>query len=202
MLETSNSSISLTPQRSAKKMCLTSLAKHDYLTLASVRGSEERWMPLFILLFDTGICEVMPEVIKSQISDVVAVYGQDVNPWISHIKDGFYYVAIEEGKVIFDTQMSRKKRVFRHLVEQWERERPQGADVFEMVMHPSYQRIIGMGPDIVPFLLEELERKPGHWFWALHAITGANPVPAESEGNLKDMATAWIDWGKKQGYTW
>jgi hypothetical protein len=91
---------------------------------------------------------------------------------------------------------------FNSLAQQWERERPHGADVFEMVTHPTYQRIIGMGPDIVPFLLGELERKPGHWFWALHAITGANPVPPESQGNLKDMAKAWIDWGKKQGYRW
>jgi hypothetical protein len=71
-----------------------------------------------------------------------------------------------------------------------------------MVMQESYQRIIGMGPDAVPFLLRELERKPGHWFWALYAITGINPIPPESEGNLKGMAKAWINWGKQQGYSW
>lgn len=91
---------------------------------------------------------------------------------------------------------------FYRLAQQWERERPHGADVLEMVMHPSHQRIIGMGPDVVPLLLKELERKPGHWFWALHAITGANPVLPENQGNLKEMAKAWIDWGKKQGYSW
>lgn len=91
---------------------------------------------------------------------------------------------------------------FYRLAQQWERERPRGADISEMVMHSSYQRIIGMGPDVVPLLLKELERKPGHWFWALHAITGANPVLPESQGNLKEMAKAWIDWGKKRGYSW
>ncbi len=91
---------------------------------------------------------------------------------------------------------------FYKLAQQWERERPHGADILEMVMHPSYQRIIGMGPDVVPLLLKELERKPGHWFWALHAITGANPVLPENQGKLKEMAKAWIDWGKKQGYSW
>ncbi len=91
---------------------------------------------------------------------------------------------------------------FCRLAQQWERERPHGADLLEMVMHPSYQRIIGMGAGVIPFLLKELERKPGHWFWALHAITGADPVPSESQGNLKEMAKAWIDWGKKQGYRW
>jgi hypothetical protein len=91
---------------------------------------------------------------------------------------------------------------FNGLVQQWERERPHGSDVLEMVMQPSYQRIIGMGPDVVPLLLRELERKPGHWFWALYAITGADPVPSESQGNLKEMAASWIEWGKKLGYKW
>jgi hypothetical protein len=91
---------------------------------------------------------------------------------------------------------------FYRLTQQWERERPHGADVSEMVMHTSYQRIIGMGPSVVPLLLKELERKPGHWFWALYAITGGDPVPLESQGHLKEMAAAWIAWGKKQGYSW
>jgi hypothetical protein len=91
---------------------------------------------------------------------------------------------------------------FNKLAQQWEQERPRGSDVLEMIMHPSYQRIIGMGHDVVPLLLKELERKPEHWFWALHAITGADPVPPESQGNLKEMAASWIAWGKKQGYEW
>lgn len=69
-------------------------------------------------------------------------------------------------------------------------------------MHPTYQRIIGMGPRVVPLLLAELERKSGHWFWALHAITGANPVPEDSEGNLRAMAEAWLEWGRQRGYRW
>ena len=91
---------------------------------------------------------------------------------------------------------------FYRLVQQWEQEQSHGADVFEMVMQPSYQQIIGMGRDVVPLLLRELERKPEHWFWALHAITNADPVPSESQGHLKEMAASWIAWGKKQGYSW
>jgi hypothetical protein len=91
---------------------------------------------------------------------------------------------------------------FNKLSGQWEQERPRGSDVLEMIMHPSYQRIIGMGHDVVPLLLKELDRKPEHWFWALHAITGADPVPPESQGNLKQMAASWVTWGKQQGYKW
>src|SRR5438309_2262985 len=47
----------------------------------------------------------------------------------------------------------------------------------QMAMLPEYQQIIGMGPSVLPFLFRELQREPNHWFWALAAITGEDPVP-------------------------
>jgi type I restriction enzyme M protein len=91
---------------------------------------------------------------------------------------------------------------FNSLVRQWEQERPRGADLSDMVIHEAYQRIIGMGSRAIPLLLGELERKPGHWFWALYSITGENPVPEESQGNLQAMADAWLEWGRQRGYRW
>jgi hypothetical protein len=67
-------------------------------------------------------------------------------------------------------------------------------------LHPAYQEIIGMGERVVPLLLAELRREPDDWFWALHAITGANPVPAARGGSLPAMAEAWIQWGVEKGY--
>ena len=69
-----------------------------------------------------------------------------------------------------------------------------------MAMLKPYQRIIGMGPAAVPLILEELQREPDHWFWALEAITQEDPVPAAARGKIGDMADAWIAWGKQQGY--
>jgi hypothetical protein len=68
-----------------------------------------------------------------------------------------------------------------------------------MAMLTPYQRIIGMGMPVVPLILEELQREPHHWFWALEAITEANPVPPESLGKIQEMADAWIAWGRSQG---
>ena len=99
---------------------------------------------------------------------------------------------LSSGAVNLQTEFDR-------LREEWANGRPWGSDVAEMIMHPAYQRIIGMGPSAVPLILRELERKPGHWFWALHAITGANPVPKDSEGNIEKMALAWLDWGRQRG---
>jgi hypothetical protein len=59
-----------------------------------------------------------------------------------------------------------------------------------------------MGTAVVPHLLRELERRPDHWFWALTAITGADPVKPEDRGKLRKMTDAWLRWGKEQGLTW
>ena len=60
-------------------------------------------------------------------------------------------------------------------------------------------RIIGMGMPVVPLILEDLRRRPNHWFWALEAITEQNPVPPEELGKVQQMADAWIEWGIQQG---
>jgi hypothetical protein len=74
--------------------------------------------------------------------------------------------------------------------------------VAEKTNHPAYQKIIEMGQVVVPFLLRELEQKPTHWFEALKAITGANPIQPEQRGRTKQMAQAWLKWGREQGYEW
>jgi hypothetical protein len=92
--------------------------------------------------------------------------------------------------------------IFLDLVCRWREERGPTSSTTELAMCPSYQRIIGLGPIVVPLLLRELERKPDHWFWALKAITGADPVPVASRGKVKEMAQCWITWGRGQGYHW
>lgn len=62
-----------------------------------------------------------------------------------------------------------------------------------------YQRIIGMGWPVVPLILEELQREPDQWFWALESITEENPVPPEASGQVRLMVQAWIEWGMQQG---
>ena len=57
-----------------------------------------------------------------------------------------------------------------------------------------------MGNYAVPLILSELKRKPGHWFWALKAVTGEDPVLPEQRGRIKEMTKAWLQWGHRQGY--
>src|SRR5205807_2151960 len=79
---------------------------------------------------------------------------------------------------------------FHELVATWKREHGPHSSSARLAEHRAYQQIIGMGPDVIPLVLRELEREPDHWFRALHALTGANPIPAEGRGKVREMAEA------------
>ncbi|MBD2543191.1 hypothetical protein [Planktothricoides raciborskii] len=91
---------------------------------------------------------------------------------------------------------------FKRLAEEWRIDTGMLSLVTQKSMHSAYQRIIGMGQPVVPLILRDLEQKPDHWFWALRAITGDNPVKSEHRDRMKLMAEAWIQWGKEHGYEW
>jgi hypothetical protein len=94
------------------------------------------------------------------------------------------------------TEAEREK--FAALAEQWRRETRFSSSVTEKVMHSAYQSIIAMGRSAVPLVLQELQSRRGHWFWALHFMTGSDPVP--SGANIDDARDAWLAWGKQKRY--
>lgn len=95
---------------------------------------------------------------------------------------------------------------FEHLVAQWHLERGATSSPVYMAMCPAYQRIMSMGPKrAIPLILKQLEAEgddPDHWFWALHYLTNADPVPPEDRGNMKKMRDAWIRWGRENKDGW
>ncbi len=90
---------------------------------------------------------------------------------------------------------STEKR-FAQLSRQWVEETAGRSTIREKASHPSYQAIIGMGSLAIPHILRALSESPNHWFWALHMITGEDPVPMEDRGDLERMSKAWIQWGR------
>lgn len=66
----------------------------------------------------------------------------------------------------------------------------------------AYQQIVDMGPTVIPLILRELEQRPNHWFAALRAITGENPIQPEQRGRTKQMVEAWLNWAREHGYQW
>ena len=89
---------------------------------------------------------------------------------------------------------------FRALADQWRWETGAVSSVSEMENHPAYQEIIGMGPAAIPLLLRELQERGDHWFMALYALSGENPVPREYAGRVPKMRAHWLEWGREKGY--
>lgn len=88
---------------------------------------------------------------------------------------------------------------FQELADTWREETKYISSTQEMVLHPAYLQIIGMGRDALPFIFAELRRQPDHWFWALWAITGGeDPVPPEDKGDLKAMTRHWLQWAERR----
>jgi hypothetical protein len=88
---------------------------------------------------------------------------------------------------------------FQELADRWREETEFHSAASALFMHPAYQEIIGLGPAVLPLLLADLEKTHDHWFWALRAITGENPVPAEERGKVERMAEHWVNWGREHG---
>jgi GAF domain-containing protein len=102
------------------------------------------------------------------------------------------------------TPLHRKSQIeetFNALADEWKRDTQFLSSIIQISIHPAYQKIIGLGSEVLPFLFRELDKDdPGHWFWALSAITGENPILPEQRGRLNQMKEAWIEWGKTNNY--
>ena len=98
--------------------------------------------------------------------------------------------------------MAETQREFQRLSDEWKSSRGPATTVTAMVRHPAYQAIVQLGEPAIPLLMRELEQQPDHWFAALRAITGANPVHEDELGDVTRMAESWIEWGRANGYRW
>lgn len=103
------------------------------------------------------------------------------------------------GSLTRTTESTDLEAQLQVLAAQWKADTALLSSTTAMVAHPAYQAIIALGPPVVPLLLRDLEREPAHWFEALHAITGEDPVPREAWGKTGAMAAAWLGWGRSRG---
>jgi hypothetical protein len=88
---------------------------------------------------------------------------------------------------------------FKRHERKWKRETRHLSDPAQKYLHPSYARVIGLGWPAVSLILRTLKRQPDDWFYALRAITGANPVTPAMAGDMPLMVRAWIKWGEQRG---
>ena len=93
------------------------------------------------------------------------------------------------------------KQRFDQLVKTWKSEAEILSTIRDKSMHPAYQEIIGMGKEAIPLILNQMSIEPDHWFWALNATTGEDPIPEEAKGDIIEMTKAWLEWGELHGFS-
>ncbi len=91
------------------------------------------------------------------------------------------------------------RQEFAALAEEWRQETMFFSSTSAIVSSFAYYRIIGLGRAVVPLILRDLQEHGGHWFLALRALTGENPVAPEVAGSMKKMTQAWLEWGRQHG---
>ena len=87
---------------------------------------------------------------------------------------------------------------FDELADEWVQETRFQSSATEIAIHPAYQQIIGMGPAVLPLILDRLAQRTEHWFWALAAISGEDPVDPMDAGQVEAMAESWLRWGRSR----
>jgi hypothetical protein len=114
----------------------------------------------------------------------------------------------EQYDVIIDGDLAQVRskpevnveQIFQMNAAKWKQDSMFTSSITQIVLHPSYQRIIGLGPAAIPYIIRDLEETGHQWFWALESITGANPIAPEDVGNPDAMTRQWSTWATQHGY--
>lgn len=127
--------------------------------------------------------------------DSASVLGGNQGAWLSD--------RLERLTAHFALPISRQEislaRRFRELADEWRRATQWSSSASEIALHPAYQQVIGLGSAALPLILRDLQVEATHWFWALRAITGIDPVRPEDRGRIQEMREAWLNWGRASG---
>lgn len=82
---------------------------------------------------------------------------------------------------------------FNRLAAEWRADTDHHSAVPIVYLHDSYQDILGMGPQVLCLILEDLRATEARWLWALRHIAGRDV--ADGCESYADAVAAWIEWG-------
>ncbi|MDI1466288.1 hypothetical protein QEZ54_35455 [Catellatospora sp. KI3] len=90
-------------------------------------------------------------------------------------------------------------RTFSGLASRWRSETLFLSNLDAIILNSAYQQIIGLGPQVIPCILDELlESGSNHWFWALAMIVGEDKAAGTT--TMEDARLAWLAWGAEEGF--
>ncbi len=78
----------------------------------------------------------------------------------------------------------------------WEEETIFSSSISEITNNTAYRTIIGLGQKVLPFIIDDLKKNDNHWFYALEALTGQNPIKENHKGIIPLMRDDWLKWAE------
>jgi hypothetical protein len=134
-----------------------------------------------------------PKIQERQRPIGVSIEAQFVRQNIQTAHDLFMgqSVFIQE---MYKKQLSTKFDLYSGI---WKTETMFSSNISEITNNSAYRSIIGLGKDIIPFIIEDLKQSENHWFYALELLTGENPIKSEHRGIINLMKSDWLNWAKK-----
>jgi hypothetical protein len=91
------------------------------------------------------------------------------------------------------SKSSELEKEFRLLLKRLQDETLAISSLSKIYAHPAYQRIIAMGVEGIPFVLKELRKNRGRWFYALKFMAGKDI--SEGIDDFNEAKAAWLKWG-------
>ncbi len=131
------------------------------------------------------------------------IYGSELQVSVAGMSGGVAWMAaaMQVGRVDRSAPLRKSdaevRRQFLELAAEWRTRTGLESNIQRKVLDRAYQRIIGLGPQVVPYILDDLARSPDHWFWALTALVSQDM--AAGEVSVRSAAQAWLAWGRDIG---
>ncbi len=87
------------------------------------------------------------------------------------------------------------------LREEWEEGTATISSLTIQMEHPAFQEILQLGPDVIPFILEDIQHEASWIIIALPILAGERPtIRPEDAGRLSILVASWLEWGQAKGY--
>jgi hypothetical protein len=97
-------------------------------------------------------------------------------------------------KLQLDVRGFKLRERFNQLKTLWAEETKMLSSTTQINNNSHYRQMVALGPDIIPFVIDELRAESNHWFSLLRELTGENPIIDADRGYMDRMAKAWIKW--------
>ena len=86
---------------------------------------------------------------------------------------------------------------FVELHEEWSSRTMFSSALDDLIYDEAFQRILAMGPQVIPLALDQLHSEPIPWFYALKML--ADEDPAEGISDPDEAIERWLSWGRANG---